>query len=85
MNDCIFCDIVKGESPSWKVYEDELVMAFLDIYPAAEGHTLVIPKKHAKDIYDVDVESLKRMALQFSNSTEALVENSTKRKAYLFL
>ncbi|MEA3378408.1 MAG: HIT family protein [Nanoarchaeota archaeon] len=53
MEDCIFCKIVKKESPSWKVYEDELVMAIFDIYPATEGHILVIPKNHYKDIYDI--------------------------------
>lgn len=44
--DCIFCKIVNGEIPSNKVYEDELVLAFKDIHPAAPVHILVIPKKH---------------------------------------
>ena len=46
MAECIFCKIVKGEIPSFKVYEDELVYAFLDIGPINFGHTLVIPKEH---------------------------------------
>ena len=46
MNDCIFCKIVKGEMPSYKIYEDDFVYAFLDISNDANGHTLVIPKKH---------------------------------------
>lgn len=44
--DCIFCRIVAGEIPCHKVYEDDQLMAFLDIHPLAAGHTLLIPKKH---------------------------------------
>ena len=46
MGECIFCKIIKGEIPSCKIYEDELVYAFLDIGPINFGHTLVIPKEH---------------------------------------
>ena len=46
MSECIFCKIIKGEIPSVKIYEDELVYAFLDISPINFGHTLVIPKEH---------------------------------------
>lgn len=53
MPDCIFCKIVKGELPSYKIYEDSDFMAFLDIQPRAKGHTLVIPKKHYRWVYDV--------------------------------
>ncbi len=53
MRDCIFCQIVKGESPSWKVYENDEVYAFLDINPVSRYHTLIIPKKHYTDIFDL--------------------------------
>lgn len=46
MEDCLFCKIVAGKIPATKVYEDSRHLAFLDIYPANKGHTLVIPKKH---------------------------------------
>ena len=46
MSDCIFCKIIRGEIPSRKIYEDDLVYAFLDISPINFGHTLVIPKEH---------------------------------------
>ena len=46
MSDCVFCKIVSGEIPSYKVYEDENTLAFLDIQPVSPGHTLVIHKKH---------------------------------------
>ena len=51
--DCIFCDIVAGEAESARVYEDDSVLAFLNIAPATEGHTLVIPKRHARNIFDI--------------------------------
>lgn len=53
MTDCTFCRIVKGELPATKVYEDENYLAFLDIQPQAEGHTLLIPKTHYATVYDV--------------------------------
>ncbi len=57
MNDCIFCKIVSGDIPSYKIFEDGHVFAFLDINPVNPGHTLVIPKKHAKDLFEVDEQS----------------------------
>ncbi len=53
MQDCIFCKIVKGELPSEKIYEDDSVLAFLDINPVNIGHTLVIPKEHFENIHDL--------------------------------
>lgn len=53
MDTCIFCKIVKGEIPSYKVFENEDFFAFLDIFPQVKGHTLVIPKKHYRWVYDV--------------------------------
>lgn len=45
---CLFCEIIRGEKPCYNVYENEHVLAFLDIYPTVPGHTLVIPKKHVE-------------------------------------
>jgi len=56
MSDCIFCDIVDGEIPATKVYEDDDVVAFLDAEPLAQGHTLVIPKQHATRLQDLSEE-----------------------------
>ena len=53
-NDCIFCAIAAGEIPSFKVYEDDLVLAYLDINPFTKGHTLVIPKAHSAGLLDTD-------------------------------
>lgn len=55
--DCIFCRIITGEIPSHKVYEDDETLAFLDINPATRGHTLVIPKQHAADLFEITPES----------------------------
>jgi len=59
--ECIFCKIVKGEIPAYKVYEDEFVLAFLDIYPATKGHTLVIPKKHVTRLKELSDEELAKL------------------------
>ena len=58
MDDCIFCKIVRGEIPSEKVYEDDHVLAFLDITPVNKGHTLVIPKTHIENIYGFPDDTL---------------------------
>jgi len=57
-NDCIFCAIAAGEIPSFKVYEDDLVLAYLDINPFTRGHTLVIPKQHSEGLLDTDEATL---------------------------
>ena len=58
MNDCLFCKIIKGEIPSYTVYEDEKVKVFLDINPNNDGHLLVIPKEHKTNLYEMDDETL---------------------------
>ena len=54
VKDCIFCKIAKGEIPSYSVYDDNKIKAFLDINPYSKGHLLIIPKKHTKWIWDMD-------------------------------
>ncbi len=61
--DCIFCKIINKEIPCFKVYEDDFVLAFLDINPVAPGHTLIIPKKHFENIFADEEEYLKRIIL----------------------
>lgn len=62
MDDCIFCKIVAGEIPSFKIYEDPKVLAFADINPISRGHTLIIPKGHYENLWDIPEEDL--MAVQ---------------------
>ncbi len=58
---CIFCKIANNEIPSYKIYEDEICLAFLDLSQSNIGHTLVIPKKHFDNILDVDSETVKHL------------------------
>ena len=53
MEDCIFCKIIKGEIPCYKVYEDDQFLGFLDIHPIAKGHILLLPKIHYRWTYDI--------------------------------
>ena len=58
MDDCVFCRIVRGEIPCWKVLETEHAIAFLDLEPVMEYHTLVIPKAHYRDMFSVPEDVL---------------------------
>jgi len=57
MSDCLFCKIIDGEIPCHKVYEDDQILAFLDIQPLTRGHTLVIPKEHATSMDKLSSDS----------------------------
>jgi histidine triad (HIT) family protein len=58
MSDCIFCAIAAGTLPAERIHEDERTVAFLDLFPAADGHVLVIPRAHAEDIHGADPADL---------------------------
>ncbi|GGF31627.1 hypothetical histidine triad (HIT) protein [Williamsia phyllosphaerae] len=60
---CVFCDIVAGDSPSVTVAEDDTTLAFMDINPASDGHLLVIPKRHSTDLLDIPAEDLTAVTL----------------------
>ncbi|MCD6561034.1 MAG: HIT family protein [Deltaproteobacteria bacterium] len=72
MEECIFCKIIKGEIPCFKVYEDERVLAFEDINPVSTGHTLVIPKRHAKDLWEIQGEDLAAVQLASKKIIQAM-------------
>jgi histidine triad (HIT) family protein len=59
--DCIFCEIIQGSLPSWRVYEDEHTVAFLDKGHVTRGHTLVIPRRHAVDIWALSEDEAEAM------------------------
>lgn len=61
MENCIFCKIIKGEIPCGKIYEDETAFAFLDANPVNIGHTLIVPKKHFENIYDIEEETISHL------------------------
>jgi histidine triad (HIT) family protein len=60
--DCVFCQIAAGRAPSHAVVEDEGAIAFMDIFPVAAGHTLVIPKAHAENVFEIDDGSMRAVA-----------------------
>jgi histidine triad (HIT) family protein len=84
MSDCLFCKIVEGSIPSRKVYEDDACIAFLDIFPANRGHTLVIPKKHSLDIHDTDPETYGAVA-QSAKRVADLLRGSLKSEGTTIL
>ena len=72
MEDCIFCKIIKGEIPSFKVYEDDKVFAFEDISPISIGHTLVVPKRHAQNLWEIPGEDLTAVHLASQKIIQAI-------------
>lgn len=74
MSDCIFCKIVAGELPSYKVYEDENTLAFLDIAPVHPGHVLVISKKHYASIEETSEDELAGIMIVVKKIGKALKE-----------
>lgn len=72
MEECLFCKIVNNEIPAYKVYEDDEVLAFLDIRPVSKGHTLIVPKKHAKDIFELNEETLKKISSAAKKITQRM-------------
>lgn len=72
MHDCIFCKIIAGEIPAEKIYEDEHTYSFLDINPNNFGHTLVLPKKHYENVFDLPTDTLQHMQATAQKIAKAL-------------
>ena len=72
---CVFCEIIKGNIPSRKVYEDDDIIAILDIAQTTYGHTLVMPKKHYQDIETVDPEILQKLILKVQELAKKISTN----------
>ena len=71
-NDCVFCKMVAGQIPVTKIYEDEVVLAFLDICPISDGHTLVIPKRHFEKLHDCPAELLGQVGSRLGKIAKAV-------------
>lgn len=71
---CVFCKIVNGEIPSYKIYETKNTLAFLDISQNTKGHTLVIPKRHVENIFDLDEETAKELFVSVTKTANLLKE-----------
>ncbi|GAB2722038.1 hypothetical protein GCM10027089_52470 [Nocardia thraciensis] len=71
---CLFCGIVAGDVPGVKVAEDDTTYAFMDIHPASDGHLLVVPKRHSRDLLDISAEDLAAVTLTAQRIAEIAVE-----------
>jgi histidine triad (HIT) family protein len=74
MNDCLFCKIIRGEIPSTKIYENDKILAFLDINPVNPGHTLVVPKEHFADMLETPDEVLDEMIRAVKKIAPAILQ-----------
>ena len=73
MDDCLFCKIVKGEIPCSKIYEDDKMIAFLDIRPTNKGHTLIVPKEHHLDLTEMPDDLLSAVAVLSKKIAKAVL------------
>ncbi|MFH1744667.1 MAG: HIT family protein [bacterium] len=83
--DCIFCKIINGDIPSYKVYEDDKVIAFLDILPISQGHTIVVPKIHVADVENLSDEHFLAMAGCVKKLGKAVMEALSVKGYSVFL
>jgi len=70
--DCLFCKIVRGEIPSSVIFEDDICIAFMDVFPVNKGHCLLIPKKHFENLMDVDSDIIAHMAKRLTELTRGV-------------
>lgn len=74
VDDCLFCKIITGDVPSVRIYENDNVIAFMDIMPVREGHCLIIPKEHSNDLLDASPEAIAAVA-----SASVAIANAVKK------
>ncbi len=74
MDGCVFCKVVAGGIPAARIYEDDAVLAFLDIGPISDGHTLVIPKRHCATLHECDPKILAVLACGLGKIAKAVVD-----------
>ena len=72
---CIFCSIVVGESPAERVYDDGDVIGIMDIHPATEGHVVVLPKNHSRDLWSISVEEAHKVMAAATKVARMIREN----------
>jgi histidine triad (HIT) family protein len=73
--DCLFCKIIAGEIPSYNIYEDGEITAFLDISPVNNGHTLVLPKKHVENLLEMDDETISSVFIKVRDISKAVMKS----------
>ena len=72
--DCIFCKIIAGEIPCYKIYEDDDILSFLDVNPVEPGHTLIIPKKHTLDLMSINDDVLLKILNKAKDISSMLMD-----------
>ena len=72
--DCVFCKIINGSLPCYKIYENEHILAFLDINPVNKGHTLIIPKEHYERLEEVPDDLLKELIIAIKKIGKAVIK-----------
>lgn len=82
--DCLFCKIIKKEMDSYVLYEDDDVIAILDAYPDATGHTLIIPKKHCEDIMSIDGQTFTKV-FEIAKKISVLLEDKLNTTGSKFI
>ena len=75
MNTCVFCEIAAGKRPAWKVYEDDRVIAFFDKGSITEYHTLIIPKRHATNIFEIAADDLQAVTAAIRHISQSFKKN----------
>ncbi len=83
--DCIFCKIIKGEIPSYKIYENNKFFCFLDINPITEGHTLLIPKLHNDYIFDLSDKEYSDLLLEAKKISKSLLKATNAERIGLII
>lgn len=74
MEDCVFCKIVSGKIPCYKIYENEEILSFLDVSPCSKGHCLVIPKKHDKTIFNLENNEIEKLMVSVKEVMKLIKE-----------
>jgi len=85
MSDCIFCKIIAGEIPSKKIYEDDEMLAFHDIKPAAPVHFLVVPKKHINNLLEIEASDAPLLGKMLHKAQEIAKQQGCEEKGGRFL
>ena len=84
MTDCVFCRIVRGELPAIRIYEDEAVLAFMDIFPLRRGHLLVIPRQHQQQLHQLPADLRARLVDTGARLSQALYQSALAPAAVHF-
>lgn len=83
--DCIFCKIISGDIPGYKVYEDEKIIAFFDILPISPGHTIIVPKNHVPDVEGLSEDEMTAMSLAVKKIGNAVLNGLDVKGYSVFL